>query len=188
MYSDGRRFRCGTSWRSLANCRSIRQACAGAQAKPASTSTTFSVGKALEHALEDQAGQHRLLALRVPDHLLDVVGRPAAGGQRAAAIAEGMDADRQVGFGRRLIDRPVAPLAERFGGAGQQQHLGEVRIAGALRRSSSPTSGRPRTAPPPTPSAAHRATSIRRPATRWWHASAPPTDPRPARPGRWSAD
>ena len=39
--------------------------------------------EALEHALEDQAGQHRLLALRVTDHLLDVVGRPAAGGDRA---------------------------------------------------------------------------------------------------------
>ena len=54
--------------------------------------------------------------MRVADHLLDVVRRPAAGGIAAAAIAEGMDADRQVGRRRSLVDRPVAPLAERFGG------------------------------------------------------------------------
>ena len=87
--------------------------------------------EALEHALEDQAGQHRLLALRVPHHLLDVVGGPAAAGQGGPAIAEGVDAYRQVGLRRRLVDRPVAPLAEWFGGARQQQHLGEVAVAGA---------------------------------------------------------
>jgi hypothetical protein len=44
MYSDGGRFTCGTSPRSFAHCRSIRQARDAAQARPASISTTFNVG------------------------------------------------------------------------------------------------------------------------------------------------
>ena len=43
-----------------------------------------------------------------------------------------MDADRQADLCRRLIDRPVAALAERLDIAAEQQHLHEIRIAGAL--------------------------------------------------------
>ncbi len=66
------------------------------------------------------------------DHLLDVEARPAGRGERIAAEAEGMDADRQADLLRRLVDRPVAALAERLDVAREQQHLDEIRIAGAL--------------------------------------------------------
>src|SRR5205085_4317343 len=54
---------------------------------------------------------------------------PAGGGDRIAAEAEGMDADRKPGLLRRLIDRPVAALAERLDVAAQQQHLHEILVA-----------------------------------------------------------
>ena len=69
---------------------------------------------ALEHAFEHEARQRGLLALRMADHLLDVKARPARRGDRIAAEAEGVDADRQADLLRRLIDRPVAALAERL--------------------------------------------------------------------------
>src|SRR6185369_2002210 len=86
----------------------------------------------LEYAFEHQARQHGLLALRVADHLLDIEARPPRRGERIAAEAEGVDADRQADLLRRLVDRPIAALAERLDGTAEQQHLNEVRIAGAL--------------------------------------------------------
>src|SRR5205085_9203357 len=83
----------------------------------------------LEHAFQHEARQHGLLALRMADHLLDVEAGPAGGGDRIAAEAEGMDADRKPGLLRRLIDRPVAALAERLDVAAQQQHLHEILVA-----------------------------------------------------------
>ena len=65
----------------------------------------------LEDAFENQAGQHRLLALRVSDHLLDVEGRPTTRCQRGTAITEGMNADRQLGLGCRAVDRPIPTLS-----------------------------------------------------------------------------
>ena len=47
------------------------------------------------------------------------------------AKAEGVDADRETGFGRGLIDRPVAALPKRLGVAAHHQHLREVLVAGA---------------------------------------------------------
>ena len=44
MYSDGARFSAGTSARSRFQCLSSRQASAGSQAKPPSTSTTLRSG------------------------------------------------------------------------------------------------------------------------------------------------
>ena len=78
-------------------------------------------GKALEHAFQHEAGQQRLAALRVADHLLDVVGRPAAAGDRKAAIAEGMHGNRQPRAFGGCKDRPVFALAQRLGGAAQDQ-------------------------------------------------------------------
>src|SRR3954471_8112838 len=49
----------------------------------------------LEHALQHDAGERGLLALRMADHLLDVVARPPRGGDRIAAEAEGVHADRK---------------------------------------------------------------------------------------------
>ena len=86
----------------------------------------------LEHAFEHQAREHGLLALRMADHLLDVEARPARRGERIAAEAEGVDADRQADLLRRLVDRPVAALAERLDVAREQQHLNEILVAGAL--------------------------------------------------------
>ena len=45
MYSDGFRFRCGTSLRMRSYSLSRRQDSAGSQAKPPSTMTTLSSGK-----------------------------------------------------------------------------------------------------------------------------------------------
>ncbi|KTT89745.1 hypothetical protein NS44R_14965, partial [Mammaliicoccus sciuri] len=90
------------------------------------------VREAFEHAFEHEARQRGLLALRMADHLLDVVAWPARGGDRVAAEAEGMHADRETHFRGRLIERPVAALAERLDIAAQQQHLDEIAVAGAL--------------------------------------------------------
>ena len=64
------------------------------------------------------------------DHVLDIIGRPAAGGVGMAAMAEGVERHWQTGCRRRLIDRPVAPLARRLPSAAEHQHLGKVGIAG----------------------------------------------------------
>ena len=58
MYSDGARFRCGTSSLRRFHSLSSRQPSAGSQAKPDSISTILSVGIALEHALHDEARHH----------------------------------------------------------------------------------------------------------------------------------
>src|SRR6267142_5540218 len=68
----------------------------------------------LEHALQHDAGERGLLALRMADHLLDVVARPARRRDRIAAEAKGMHADRKTRLLGRLIDRPVAALTERL--------------------------------------------------------------------------
>src|SRR5712672_2412575 len=86
----------------------------------------------LEHALEHDAGESRLLALRMANHLLDVEARPARCGDRIAAESEGMDADRKPGLLRGLVNRPVAALAERLDVAAEQQHLDEIPVAGAF--------------------------------------------------------
>src|SRR5215217_2684630 len=85
----------------------------------------------LEHALQHDARKRGLLALRVADHLLDVIAWPAGSGDRVAAEAEGMHADREAGLLGRLVDRPVAALPERLDVAAQQQNLDEVLVAGA---------------------------------------------------------
>src|SRR6266566_8288937 len=89
-------------------------------------------GKALEYAFQHEARKRRLLALRMADHFLDVEARPAGGRDWIAAEAEGMHADGKACFLRRLIDRPVAALAERLDIAAEQQHLNEILITGAL--------------------------------------------------------
>src|SRR6266705_6017317 len=66
----------------------------------------------LEHALQHDAGERGLLALRMADHLLDVIARPARRGDRIAAEAEGMHADRKSRLLGGLIDRPVAALTK----------------------------------------------------------------------------
>src|SRR6185437_13039762 len=77
---------------------------------------------ALEHAIEHEARERGLLALRVADHLLDVIARPARSRDRIAAETEGMHADGKAGLFGRLIDRPIAALAERLDIAAEQQH------------------------------------------------------------------
>ena len=79
-YSDGARFRCGTSSRRCFQCLSSRQHSAGSQAKPPSTRTTFRLGMCLEHALTDQAGDQGLHGLDIGRMFLVVEGRPAAAG------------------------------------------------------------------------------------------------------------
>src|SRR6266446_3822138 len=86
----------------------------------------------LQHALEHDAGERSLLALRMADHLLDVEARPARCRDRIAAEAKGMHADRKPGLLRGLINRPVAALAERLDVAAEQQHLDEIPVAGAF--------------------------------------------------------
>ena len=66
MYSDGTRFRCGSSRRSFANCRSIRQAMRRRPGEAGLDQHHLQRREAFEHALEDQAGQHRLLACAWP--------------------------------------------------------------------------------------------------------------------------
>ena len=79
-------------------CLSMRQHSAGAQANPPSISTTFSFGKALEHALEHQARDGVLHAGRSGVVLLHVIGRPARPGRGvAAAEALHMQRDRPAG-------------------------------------------------------------------------------------------
>ena len=48
------------------------------------------------------------------DHVLDVIACPTRAAGRVAAIAEGMDADRQPRSRSRFIDRPIAAIAERL--------------------------------------------------------------------------
>ena len=100
MYSDGRRFRCGVSSREplphLVHAPGER----GQPGEPGLDQHHPQRREALEHALDDQAGQHRLAALRVADHLLDVVGRPAAAGHR--------DSRHSRRRGRRPAARPRA--------------------------------------------------------------------------------
>ena len=86
----------------------------------------------LEHALEDHAGEQGLTALGVATHLLDIVGGPAAARDGVAAVTESMDADGQVVARGRLVDRPVAALAEGLGRPAHEQNLHEVRRAGPV--------------------------------------------------------
>src|SRR3954453_2144784 len=86
---------------------------------------------ALEHALQHDAGERGLLALRMPDHLLDVITRPARGRDRIAAKTERMHADGKAGLFSRFVDRPIAALAEWLHIATQQQNLNEVLVPGA---------------------------------------------------------
>src|SRR6202023_2364442 len=66
------------------------------------------------------------------DHLLDIKTRPARCGDWIAAKTERMHADRKPDLLRRLVDRPVAALAQRLDVAAEQQHLDKVLVAGAL--------------------------------------------------------
>ena len=84
-----------------------------------------------EHAFDHHAGQQRLAALRMADHLLDVIGRPAGAGDRIAAVTERMHAHGQIGALGGRVDRPIAALAERLRRAAEEEHLGEIGIAGA---------------------------------------------------------
>ena len=59
-------------------------------------------------------------------HVLAVVRRPAAAGDRPAAVAEGVDADRQGGLRRGGEDRPEAAVPERVRKAAQHRDLHEV--------------------------------------------------------------
>src|SRR6202011_4536769 len=83
----------------------------------------------LEHAFEHEARQRGLLTLRMADHFLDVIARPAGSRDRIAAEAEGMPADRKAYLLRGLIDRPIAALTERLDIAAEQQHLHEILVA-----------------------------------------------------------
>src|ERR1700744_577121 len=86
----------------------------------------------LEYAFQHKARQPGLLALRMADHFLDVIARPAGRRDRVAAEAERMNADRKPRFRRRIIDRPIAAPAERLDIAAEQQHLHEMLVAGPL--------------------------------------------------------
>src|SRR6476646_2275908 len=86
----------------------------------------------LEHALQHDAGERRLLALRMADHLLDVIARPTRCRDRIATETEGMHADRKPRLFRSLIYRPVAALAERLDVAAEQQNLDEIVVTGAF--------------------------------------------------------
>ena len=66
----------------------------GAQPKPASIMIILSFGVPLEHAFQHDAREHRLLALRMANHLLDV-SSASGGGDRDCHKAEGMHADRK---------------------------------------------------------------------------------------------
>ena len=89
----------------------------------------FEIWEALEHTFEDDTGEQRLAALGVAAHFLNVEGGPAAGRNRVAAVAEGMNGKRQVGVGACLEDRPVAAPAERFTGAAEKEDLDEIGVA-----------------------------------------------------------
>ena len=110
---------------------SIRHISDGSQPNPPSISTTRSVGKLLEDALDDQADHLRLEGLRHRRVVLHVERGPAGRRERvAAAAAAEVDPDRQAVAHRRLEDRPVPPAAERLVGADEQQHLHEARVRG----------------------------------------------------------
>src|ERR1700742_1882537 len=87
---------------------------------------------ALEHAFQHQACKRGLLALRMPNHLLDVEARPARCRDRIAAETESVNADWKSRFFRRLVDRPIAALTQRLDIAAQQQDLDETLVSGAL--------------------------------------------------------
>ena len=61
-------------------------------------------------------------------HLLDVIGRPAAAGDRKAAIAESMHPDRKIGARGGFVDRPIAAIAEWLCRAAEQEDLDEIRV------------------------------------------------------------
>src|ERR1700676_4135357 len=65
-------------------------------------------------------------------HLLDIKTRPAGGCDRIAPKTEGVNADRKPRLFRGLVDRPVAPLAQRLDVAAQEQYLDKVLVAGAF--------------------------------------------------------
>ena len=89
------------------------------------------VGKALEHAFEDEACRLRLAAGGVLGHLLDVERRPAGIAGGASAGSEHVDADGEARLDRRFIDRPVGLLADQVVGPALEQHMGEALVAGA---------------------------------------------------------
>src|SRR5882757_5199538 len=126
MYSDGGRLTCGTSLFIRCQLLSSRHDSDGAQPKPASIITIFSFG------CRSNTPSSTMLAMRMPDHLLDVIARPARSRDRIAAKAKGMHADRKTRLLGRLIDRPVAALTERLDVAAEQQHLDKVLVTGAL--------------------------------------------------------
>src|SRR5258707_13249009 len=66
----------------------------------------------LEHALEHDAGERRLLALRMANHFLYVEARPARCPDRIAAESEGMHVGRNPGLLPGLINRPVPALPD----------------------------------------------------------------------------
>src|SRR6476661_2553337 len=73
--------------------------------------------EAFGNAFEHEAGELRRHGVRVALMLLDIIGRPAAAGRRVPDIAADVNAERQAEFLRTLVDRPVAPAAERLVGA-----------------------------------------------------------------------
>ena len=84
-----------------------------------------------EESGTSEEGERGLLALRMADHFLDVVRRPAGCGVGPAAVAEGVDTDGHPGRGGGFIDRPVPPLPQRLIRLAQKEDLAEVRIVGA---------------------------------------------------------
>src|SRR5712691_4767871 len=68
----------------------------------------------LGDAFDHEARKLRRHGVRVRLMLLAIIGRPAAAGRRVAAIAADMNAERQAQVLRALVDRPVAPAAERL--------------------------------------------------------------------------
>src|SRR5262250_931351 len=67
----------------------------------------------LEHAFENEAHDLRLAAGGMLGHVLDIERGPAGVAGGAAAGAEPADADWKPGLDRRLVDRPVAALAQK---------------------------------------------------------------------------
>src|SRR5690349_18609018 len=71
--------------------------------------------EALEDAFQHHAGDLALHGVDQAVMVLDIEGRPAAGGWRMPGLATDMHADRQAVYHRRLEDRPVARPAQRLG-------------------------------------------------------------------------
>ena len=84
----------------------------------------------LKHPLNHHGGQKRLAGLRMANHVLDIIGRPAATADRITAKAERVHTHGQPRSRGGLIDLPVALLARRLTGAAEHQHLHEMRIGG----------------------------------------------------------